>query len=241
MFIDESGEADITTDDPRYNIFALCGILFREDCYLHFDNQLKSLKQKFFGSPDIIFHSVKMRKREGPFKIFQNEDILQQFYNDIGLIFKDCEYKIISCVIDKEKYRSKYPAKNLAYEDSLKFLCERAIRHIGVKNKIDTLHVCLEKRAKRKDSILKRTYTNFRAYGTEYISTDAFQMCNPVLFFRGKEQNINGLQLADLCAYPIARKCLTPNSPQPTFEIIKSKFCCNFWGHYNGIGLKRFP
>jgi hypothetical protein len=34
MFIDESGEANVTNTDPRFNIFVLCGVIFREDDYL---------------------------------------------------------------------------------------------------------------------------------------------------------------------------------------------------------------
>jgi hypothetical protein len=241
MFIDESGEANISSNDPRFNIFVLCGILFREDCYLHFDAEVKKLKQKFFGDEAIVFHSIKMRKREGRFKIFQDKNVMEEFYEDIGRIFNDCDYSIISCAIDKVKYRQKYPNKNLAYEDSLTFLCERAIMHIGIKNKRDSLAICLEKRTKNKDSVLKKVYTSFIRFGTQYVSTDSFKMCNSKLFFRGKDQNINGLQFADLCAYPIARKCLTPDSPQPTFDIIEKKFCCNWFGSYSGIGLKKFP
>jgi hypothetical protein len=241
MFIDESGEADIKSNDPRFNIFVLCGILFREDCYLHFDAELKKLKQKFFNDTNIVFRSFNMRKKDGRFKIFQDNTILQDFYNDIGKIFIDCDYKIISCVINKEKYKARYPDKNLAYEDALTFLCERAIKYIGIKNKSDTLHICLEKRTKQKDSTLKKVYTSITKYGTQYVSTDSFKMCNPKLFFRAKDQNINGLQLADLCAYPIARKSLTPQSPQPTFDIIEQKFYCNLFGNYMGLGLKKFP
>lgn len=47
--------------------------------------------------------------------------------------------------------------------------------------------------------------------------------------------------MADLCAYPIARKSLTPESPQPTFDLFEKKFFCNQRGNYNGLGIKRFP
>ena len=224
MFIDESGEANITNPDPRFNIFVLCGVLFREDHYKVFDDALKAVKSKIFKDENIVFHSVKMRKKEGAFKIFQDSDLLAEFYVEIGKIFCDYNYSIISCVINKGKYKERYPDKNLAYEDALTFLCERAIICIGRKSKTETLHVCLEKRQNKKDSILKSVYTNFISYGTQYISTDEFKMCNPKLFFRGKDQNINGLQMADLCAYPIARKSLTPESPQPTFDLFEKKF-----------------
>ena len=242
MFIDESGEASITNPDPRFNIFVLCGIVFREDAYKVFDESFKSLKNKFFGNTDIIFHSVEMRKKQDAYKIFQDEKVMSEFYIDIGKIFRECEYCVISCVVNKEKYKERYPEKNHAYEDSLTFLCERGISLIGGKKNSHTLHICLEKREKRKDSQLRKYYTDFRRYGTQYVSTNDFGICHPLLHFRRKNENVNGLQFADLIAYPIARKSLSPDKPQPTFDLFENKFYHNhFTGSYNGLGLKRFP
>lgn len=241
MFIDESGEANIANSDPNFNVFVLCGIVFREDCHYVFNEEVKKLKIKYFKNADVVFHSVDMRQKKGVYKIFLDSVIMSNFYTDIEIIFRQCKYHIISCVIDKEKYKEKYPDKNHAYEDSLKFLCERAIILIGRKSKTDILHICLEKRQPKKDSFLKSHYTNFVKYGTQYVSTDEFKMCNSLLHFRGKQENINGLQWADLCAYPIGRKCLNPDKSQPTFDLFEDKFFCNQRGEYDGIGLKRFP
>ncbi len=241
MFIDESGEANIAKPDPRFNIFVLCGIVFREDHYNNFNSEFKALKKKYFNNEEVVFHSIKMRNKNGSFKIFQDEKILTNFYIDIGKIFKEHDYKIISCVVNKELYRERYQEKNHAYEDALTFICERAISLIGNNNKQHFLHLCLEKRDKRKDALLKKCYTNFIRYGTNYVSTDSFKICHTNLHFRGKEENINGLQMADLCAYPIARKSLSPEKRQPTFELIEEKFFCNWYGSYKGVGLKTFP
>ncbi len=40
-----------------------------------------------------------------------------------------------------------------------------------------------------------------------------------------KKENINGLQLADLIAYPIARYIIEPERANPSFEIFKNKIC----------------
>lgn len=241
MFIDESGEANILKDDPRFNIFVLCGIIFREDCYNDFNEKMKVIKRKFFSNTEVVFHSFQMRNKTDIFKIFQNQNILSSFYVDIGELFTLCDYKIIATVIDKQKYRSRYADKNFAYEDSLTFLVERAISMIGKRNKANTLHLCLEKRSKQKDTFLKKHYTKLISYGTDYVSTSDFRICHPQLHFRGKHENINGLQMADLCAYPIARKILSPETPQPTYKIFEGKFFCNIHGKYKGLGLKFFP
>lgn len=241
LFLDESGEANVVNDDKRFNGFVLCGVMFREDHYEFFNQELIKLKQKIFQNEDIIFHSYEMRKWKGPFYVFQDKTLLKEFYVEISKILIECEYKVFSCVVDKAKYRKKYPGKNFAYEDALTFICERAVACIGIKNKSDSLTLCLEKRDGRKDSSLKKVYTKMINYGTDYVSTDALKMCNKKLFFRAKGQNINGLQLADILAYPIANKFLHPESPQPTYDIIISKFYCNHIGDYKGYGLKIFP
>ncbi|MFT0713639.1 DUF3800 domain-containing protein [Flagellimonas lutimaris] len=241
VFIDETGEANVNKPDPRFNIFVLCGVIFREDHYNKFDNELKGLKLKYFGNEDVVFHSYHMRNKLGVFKIFQDEQVLSYFYSDIENIFTQSNYKIIACIVNKDDYRKKYPKANFAYEDSLKFLCERAMSCIGHKHNENTLHFCLEKRGGRKDRELKKLYTKIIRFGTDYKSTMEFKLCHPTLFFRGKNQNINGLQFSDLCAYPIARKVLTPTIPQPTYELFKNKIYSNWQGRKKGYGLKYFP
>ena len=242
MFIDESGEANITNPDPRFNIFVLCGVIFREDCYHTFNQRFKDIKNNIFGKEDIVFHSVEMRPKKGVFKIFLDKGILDNFYLEIDDILKNCDYHIISCVVNKEKYKMVYPEKNHAYEDALTFICERGIHLMGSKNRQNVLHFCLEKRGKSKDAQIKKYYTRFLKYGTQYVSTYDFQLCHPHLHFRGKDENINGLQLADLVAYPIARKILSPEKPQLTFNIFEEKlYCGSNTRSYIGWGIKHFP
>ncbi len=241
VFIDESGEANITNPDPRFNIFVLCGIVFREDAYDSFDNDFKQLKKKYFSHEQVVFHSIKMRKKEGVFKLFQDTIIQSSFYHDIGAIFKKHSYTVLACIVDKDKYREHYPFRNHAYENALMFMCERAISVIGKTNKQNILHFCLEKRGNKKDSQLKKYYTNFVKYGTAFVNTSDFQKCHPKLLFRGKEQNVNGLQFADLCAYPIARKFLSPDKEQLTYNLFENKIFCNSYGKKEGWGLKHFP
>ncbi|MDD2224743.1 MAG: hypothetical protein PHP97_01095 [Candidatus Shapirobacteria bacterium] len=59
--------------------------------------------------------------------------------------------------------------------------------------------------------------------------------------FMYKKDNIIGLQIADLCAYPLAKHILFPEEPYIPFEIIKSKIYCGKNGKLDGYGLKLFP
>ena len=57
--------------------------------------------------------------------------------------------------------------------------------------------------------------------GTRSVAREEFQAFKCPLVFRGKEDNIAGIQMADLCAYPSARYILNPQKPNPAFEIVK--------------------
>jgi hypothetical protein len=181
-----------------------------------------------------------MRNKNGIFKVLQDDKVQSNFYKEIGKIFKEHNYTVFSCVIDKEKYKTKYPKENLAYEKALTYLCERTMTHVGKNCAENALIYCLEKRGNKKDRELKKLYTSIVRYGTEYKSTYDFKVCNPELFFRGKNQNINGLQFADLCAYPIARKILAPDIKQLTYELFENKIF-SMYGRKKGFGIKNFP
>jgi hypothetical protein len=57
------------------------------------------------------------------------------------------------------------------------------------------------------------------------------------IWFEVKER----AEIADLCAYPLARNTLNPEEPYVPFDIIKNKIYTNDKGEYVGWGLKVFP
>ena len=61
------------------------------------------------------------------------------------------------------------------------------------------------------------------ARGTGKLTTADLSKVNPTFTFRDKRENINGLQLADLVAYPIARYVIEPDRANPSFDVLKSK------------------
>jgi len=241
MFIDETGEANVLKPDPRYNLFSLCGVIFREDHYKAFDADMNDLKEKIFGRTDVILHSFTMRNKEGAFKIFKDDEILGRFYIEFQRIVNAHEYYIVSAIVNKPLYKERYPERNFAYEGSLEFLCERAF---FIKKRVkdcSKLHICLEDRDKSKNRLVKKYYNSLLQQGNAYYSAKEFSFCHPILHFKKKTENINGLQFADLCAYPIVRAITNPDRVQPTFEVIKHKIYCSLSGNMAGFGVKVFP
>ncbi len=88
---------------------------------------------------------------------------------------------------------------------------------------------------------LAKRYNELLYKGSGVVSSGRFvNRYNQELLFKRKSQNDIGLQLADLCAYPIARHVLYPEEPYPAFEIIRSKIRNNR-GKVEGFGIKIFP
>lgn len=55
------------------------------------------------------------------------------------------------------------------------------------------------------------------------MTAEEVNKCNPTFTFKNKKENINGLQLADLVAYPIARYVIEPNRANPAFDVLEPK------------------
>lgn len=56
--------------------------------------------------------------------------------------------------------------------------------------------------------------------------------------FSDKKENVFGLQIADLIAYPISRYVMNPHKPNPAYDVIAPNIYTS-----NGkiLGLKIFP
>jgi hypothetical protein len=125
------------------------------------------------------------------------------------------------------------------YEIALSFFVERAIFYLdSLKTKIETLYFVLEERGKKEDIQLKKHFESIRNKGTYYLTPDRLKTYNLKIEFRNKKQNINGLQLSDLVAYPIARYAMDKERANPAFDIVKPKIYSKGTKMY---GLKYFP
>ena len=59
--------------------------------------------------------------------------------------------------------------------------------------------------------------------------------------FADKRTNMAGLQIADLAAYPIARKIIEPDKNNPAYEKVEARLRRSPNGRIRGWGLKVFP
>jgi hypothetical protein len=242
FFLDETGDHGLGYIDHNFPIFLLCGCLFREDEFIKVESNINEFKTNYFGSTNVILHSRDIRKCEGPFQILFDLEIKKHFYEDWNRIITDAQFVIIGSGIHKGKHIKKYGkgAKD-PYSLSLSFVIERLIFCLDKNNKTATAEIKAEKRGKKDDEGLLSYYHSISDRGTFYVSRERLKERITSLGFFGKTDNLVGLQIADLCAYPLARHLLNPGEPYIPFGVLENKIYCKGKGDYKGYGLKLFP
>jgi len=240
LFLDESGDHGLTQIDPSFPVFILCGVLFKDEGYIEFRNSINGLKEKFWGNKKVIFHSRDIRKCDKEFQILLNQDIKANFYEGLNQIIKQSNYKVIASGVDKENHIKRYgKLANDPYEISLSFIIERTIfllDDFNVNNK--ELKIVIEKRGKKEDNNLASHFSRIKALGTYFVSPERMKAYKIDIEFRDKKENINGLQLSDLIAYPLARYIMDKDRANPAFDIFADKI---YTKNNKLYGLKVFP
>lgn len=239
FFIDESGDHGLTKIDTDFPVFLLCGILIKEEDYETVRQTINTLKNAIWGNKEVIFHSRDIRKCEKEFQKLFDLDLKAYFYTELNKIIAGSPYTIIASAIQKNLFIEQFgKLQDDVYEVALSFVIEQAIRALKSITPRAGLSIVIEKRGKREDKQLDNHFQRIRARGTGKLSAEEIASCSPVFTFRNKRENINGLQLADLVAYPIARYVIEPNRANPAFDVLKPKI----YRTNGGLdGLKIYP
>lgn len=242
LFIDETGDPSLRSINEDFPIFVLAGCLFSDEAYQQICKEIDALKNDLFGSPGVILHGRDIRKCEGVFAKLFDLEFKEGFYKRLEIILSKASFKIIAVAIKKQEFIEKYgKLADDPYELSLSFLLERAVMATDTRDNSNKIHIIAESRGRKEDGILGRRYNKLIDVGTGHISADRFKARIETFQFNRKEQNDCGLQIADLCAYPIARHILYPNISYPAYEVVEKKIRRGGNGDINGYGLKIFP
>ncbi len=240
LFLDESGDHGLSNIDDNFPIFVLSGILINETDYAALEQEILRIKKQFWGDKKVIFHSRDIRKCEKEFVVLFNENVKKEFYKKINNLISTSSYEIISSAIDKNKYIKRYGRlSDDVYEIALSFIVERSIFSLDARRADDKkLNVIIERRGKKEDQKLSEHFQTLCARGTGYVVPARLEMYGVNISFNSKSDDVAGLQLADLIAYPIARHVLDPDRANPAFDTFTSKFYTKKGRIY---GLKVFP
>ncbi|MDE6286242.1 MAG: DUF3800 domain-containing protein, partial [Muribaculaceae bacterium] len=215
LYIDECGDHCLASYDHSFPIFTLCGILVPVKKINSLKSSIDKLKKEFWDTTDIILHSRDIRKCEKQFQILFDNDIKQRFYSRINSILGQTGiYVVLCCTVLKEECISKYGVKADVYGTALKYVLQRSIFCVDdISPDGAMINIIVERRGKREDGALLKYFNNLRLNGMHYINPERFAAHIGHFGFRDKKENVFGLQLADLIAYPIARYVLNPEKP----------------------------
>ena len=258
LFIDENGHSNLKgiidsvacnkNIDEGERYFNLCSTLISKQNHTEITKSFVNIKHNYWDEgkflyPDgkqkvVIFHSDEIRKQIGPFS--KNSINQEAFFVDLNKVMSKMEILIFDCFINKESLYTKY--NDLAedpYSLGIKFILERVLCNVKDDDKI---MIVLESRGQKEDKLVLETIKLLMLSGTYYVSSKKFNKITGVYFNKKRSKNDDkayiGLEVVDLCAYPIYKYCKYNKKDEP-FCIIESKI----FGYpsYFGRGLKIFP
>jgi len=214
IYIDEVGNPDLeSSDNPNHRFLSLTGVILElqyVETILH--PQMEALKAKFLRShPDepVIFHRKEMLHAKPPFENLRDDKIRAEFDRSLLRLLDLWEYTVISVCLDKKKHKETYTTWRYdPYHYCLAVLLERFIFFLKRMNAKGD--VMAESRGGKEDLRLKASFARLWENGTDYVAPKEFEeaLTSKQLKVKPKANNISGLQLADLLAYPSRNEIL---------------------------------
>ena len=240
LYIDECGDHTLATYDRNFPIFTLCGILVPVKKVNAFKKAIDELKIEFWNTTNVILHSRDIRKCEKEFEILFDVDVKKRFYKRVNEVLSiQGIYVIVCCSVQKEQCIEKHGIDADIYGTALKYVIQRSIFCVDdISSEGGIIDVIVERRGKREDTALLNYYNKLRFTGMHYISPERLAEHMGRFGFSKKTENVFGLQIADLIAYPISRYVLNPNKQNPAFDVISSNI---YTSNCKRLGLKIFP
>lgn len=239
LFLDECGDQNLSSFDPSFPIFTLCGVIMSQEQLEVVTDKVKALKREFWGERKIILHSRDIRKCQNGFEIFFDLGVKQRFYEQINEILKENVYVIVCCSILKEPYIRQYGRLNDVYGQSLSYIMERTVFYLDSLS-ANGIHLTtiVECRGKKEDKALLDYYNKVSDRGTYWVTSARIRNYFKEFEMRRKSENLIGLQIADLVAYPITRHVLDEDAVNLAYDVIKDNIYQKDGKLY---GMKVFP
>ncbi len=236
VFGDESGTSDLR-DDPEFPVFVVAMCVFEEGVYRDEVAPLfEELKLRHFGRRDAPLHERDIRMRQGPAATLKSNAAWRSFAGDLGDAVDAAPFHISAVAIDK-RLPSQEPAEAIdPYPLCVSIGLERIEHWLNLGGHGDGLaRIVFEARGQKEDRRLRNDVMSFRRVLKERI------FVQPDMEFETKAAGLIGLEIADLIAYPIARRVIERPQGNLRFEVIERKLLRNSGGRFKGEGLVNIP
>lgn len=256
LYIDETGNSDMgSSDDPNHRYLSLTGVFAsREDMRAVAIPRLSQLKELVPAhDPDepIILHRKHILQKRDCFSCLRDVELEQRFNEGLLAILRDLEYRVVTVVIDKQAHLRRYNTWRAdPYHYCLEVLVERYA--LWLNSNGQSGDVLAEVRGKDADKRLRDCYNGIYERGSSFVRQDVVQrvLTSNKLKLKRKEDNIAGLQLADIIAHPSAQYVrsafaglqLEENFGSRIVELLLDhKYNRSWWGRVRGYGIKWLP
>ena len=240
LFLDESGDHNLSVIDPQYPLFLLGGVVMD----LNYakgpaTDTINAFKQELFGDESIHLHTADITRNRNGFERLKEPAFRAEFYQKLNTLMQTLEYEVLACVIKKEAHLQRYGMAAVdPYMLSLDILVERFCMMVGDVEGGGL--IVAEKRGSTLDRQLEIAWLNLKVQGTRFMQATQIERRIQSLILRDKKANIGGIQLADLVVTPIGRKVL--NKPtKEDYKIVESKMRRSPSGRIDGYGLVVLP
>jgi len=104
LFLDESGDHNLTTIDSNYPVFVLAGCVIDEEYHKRqVTVELDAVKEELFNKKDIVFHYVDYTRNRNGFERISDKQFREKFYSKLNELIEETDFSLIACIIDKMK------------------------------------------------------------------------------------------------------------------------------------------
>ncbi len=242
LFLDESGDHNLTAIDPQHPIFVLGGVIADKNyAFGEMTSALNKFKKKLFGTNEITLHTADFSRQRNGFENMKDSSFCETFYSTLNALISEMDITIVACAIKKDKHMQRYGMEAIdPYHLSLNILIERFCFEI----KSNTVHsqgqIIAEARDPTLDRQLDLAWLDVKVSGTKYVQAVDVNKHITNLSLKNKQDRIAGLEIADAIVTPIARGILQRKS-KIDLEILKEKMRKSPTGQIKGYGLVTLP
>lgn len=224
LFLDESGDHNLTLLDPQCPLFVLTGCVIAEDYYSHTFNELFfNFKEEMFSRKSIVLRYADYTRNQNGFEQMKVKKFRDKFYVGLNTIIKNTEFILLSLIVNKLKYKAKYGASIVdPYRFSLEVIIEMFVKLLEESKEKGI--IVAESRGQQLDNELNLTFMDFKIRGTKHLRPEEIANKIDAFNIRNKWENISGLQLVDSLATPIGRSYCLKENHYIDYSVIKNKF-----------------
>jgi Protein of unknown function (DUF3800) len=133
MFLDESGDHNLSIIDPQYPLFVLGGVIIDlEYAEISLEETLNDFKKEVFGRTDLVLHTADIARNKNGFERLKEPGFRTFFYERLNAMMRGLDFTVVACAIRKNAHLAKYGLGALdPYMLSLDILVERFCLDLG--------------------------------------------------------------------------------------------------------------